>query len=122
MSNVFVAQRPCYRAADNTWADKYDLTPAEAFGDLVDILPPGTVRDLPSAWIAVNRMIRDRYNPDEDFLLALGDPTLVGLMFHAAMTKATEPEVGRAHRPFAFVRVLRWDRKDESYRNERLRL
>ena len=113
-----MAQRPSYRAADNTWADKYDLTPAEAFGDLVTCVNPGTVRDLSAAMTSVHRCIWDRFTPDDDFLLALGDPTLVGLMFFHAMTKATR--VGGEAMPF--VKVLRWDRKAERYRSDVLRL
>ncbi len=40
-SRVFVVQEPCRRdRATGEWAPKFDLSPAERFGQMVVILPP----------------------------------------------------------------------------------
>ena len=102
MSTVYVVQRPAYY--DRGWVNKYDLSPAKEYGDLVFLLRPGNIyRDkLAEAVAELRKTLRDF--GDEDHLLAVGDPVAIA----AAVLAAGAMTGGR-------VSLLKWDRHSESY-------
>lgn len=84
----------------------HNLTPALKHGE-IQVL---TMRDFP-LWdrslgrqsILETKRILEDYNPDQDFILPLGDPIAIGVAFALVIQKH-----GR-------VRILKWDRQTFSY-------
>jgi len=102
-SRVFLVQRPSVRA-NGVWVDKYDLTPAEHFGELVMCLPPGNIpRELPVTVARLKEVLGD-FRVADDYLLAIGDPIAIALAVLVA------DRVARGG-----VRVLKWDRRGGHY-------
>ncbi len=102
---VFVVQRPAYYDRERRgWVNKYDLTPAEEFGELVFLLQPGNIyRDkLEGATALLNEKLSD-YGPG-DHLLAVGDPVAIAL----AVMVAAKISGGR-------VSLLKFDRTSTAY-------
>lgn len=104
-AKVFVVQRPAYYDRDRRgWVNKYDLTPAEAHGELVFLLPPGNIyRDKLEGAIQRLRHELEGYGPG-DHLLAVGDPVAIA----AAVMVAGERTGGR-------VSLLKFDRVGGRY-------
>lgn len=102
---VFVVQRPAYfDRVRRGWVNKYDLTPARRFGELVFLLRPGNIyRDkLHGAIQHLTRELAD-YGPD-DHLLAIGDPVAIA----ATVMAAARATGGR-------ISLLKFDRMAEEY-------
>lgn len=74
-NKVFVTQIPGRREND-AWVPSIDISPAKEFGDLEIIFPVGY--NFPSLEIALPKL-RERLSTflPGDYLLALGDPTLM---------------------------------------------
>ena len=105
---VFVVQRPAYRdRASGEWITKFDLSPAEKFGELVDILPGNMFWDADTI-IAQAKRILEGFNSDQDCLLAIGDPVAI-----AACAIIASRETGE-------VTILKWDKKAQCYQPFRL--
>lgn len=81
-----------------------DFRPAEKFGDLVTIFPPGAgqVTFSPQTALGLARRILSRMTRD-DYLVLVGDPVMIGLCVAVAAEL-----VGR-------VKLLRWDKRTLSY-------
>ena len=110
---VFVVQRPAYFDRQKRgWVNKYDLSPAEEYGDLVFLLSPGNIyKDkLESATRNLERLLKD-YDPDRDHVLAIGDPVAI-----AATTAIAASYSG------GVVNVLKYDRVDGRYDSYRITL
>jgi len=108
MSRVFVLQRPVYKDPETRqWVDKYDLSPAEAFGELVVVLPMGNVPADVGTTVREMQVALADFGPD-DHLLAIGDPVAIGL---AVLIAAGRSDV---------VSMLKWDARARSYRAVRL--
>lgn len=102
---VFVVQRPAYFDRDkNGWVNKYDLTPAAEFGELVFLLPPSNIyRDhLAQAMATLQERLED-FSP-RDHVLAVGDPVAIA----ATVLVAGGRTGGR-------VSVLKYDRRARVY-------
>lgn len=113
-SRVFVVQRPAVRdRTTGEWLSKYDLTPAEAFGELVDVLPVG-----PTSWDAgvmtsqAERVLAD-FDDMSDHILAVGDPVAIAAV---AIIAARFVEHGGG------VSILKWDKRDQRYQSFRVRV
>lgn len=104
---VFVVQQPTGRdPANGMVRNTMDLTPAAAWGDLSFILPEteNPFRDISQTARKVHNHLAMRgYGPD-DFLLLVGNPTLIAVVAAVAAS-----QVGR-------LRLLQWHRTDHSYR------
>lgn len=77
---VFVVQQPAYfDRSKRMWVDKYDLSAAGEYGQLVFLLGPGNIyRDrLASTTNTLLEELRD-YGPN-DHILAVGDPVAIAL-------------------------------------------
>lgn len=103
MGRVYLVQRPSVKVSGR-WTDKYDLGPAEEFGELTECLPPGNIpRDMASTTAALKAALGE-FRRDEDYLLAIGDPIAISLAVLIA------DRVARGG-----VRVLKWDRRGTRY-------
>ncbi len=102
---VFIVQRPAYYDRERRgWVNKYDMSAAEAYGELVVLLRPGNIyRDgLKSAMDQLREGLAT-YGP-EDHLLAVGDPVAIA----AAVAVAAMRNGGR-------ISLLKFDRMDSQY-------
>lgn len=103
MSRVFIPQlRSTYDAATRLWIPTVNVQPAERFGELITLLPPNAsqLHTAPLAQ-AIREKMRDVN--EQDWLLALGDPSLIGVA-SALMVRKT----GK-------LRMLKWDRRTGDY-------
>lgn len=101
---VYAPQQPSrFDAGYQLWVPTVDLTPARKFGELRVMLPPnfGSMVGAPLVEAIKERMAGFR---ECDFLLAVGDPTLIA----AAAGVAALRTGGR-------LRVLKWDRHMRDY-------
>lgn len=102
---VFVVQRPAYFDRERRgWVNKYDISAAEEYGELVFLLRPGNIyRDkLTSAIELLHKELVD-YGP-EDHILAIGDPVAIA----ATVMVASMQNGGK-------VSLLKFDRMDNKY-------
>lgn len=106
MSKVYAVQVPAYRdRVSRLWVDKYDLEPAREFGELVRVLGHGNVPEDPRPTREALELALTHFDPDEDFLLMLGDPVACAQAVHVLAS-----EFG-----LASFRVLKWDRRERRY-------
>ena len=103
---VFVVQVPARRSGPRgAWEEKYDLTPAEEFGQVVKLLPYGNVPTDPEPTRArLREGLRD-FDSDLDFVLLLGDPVACAMAVHVL---AFDLNV-------ASFDALKWDRRAGRY-------
>jgi hypothetical protein len=104
MSHVFVVQRQHKLVqATNELVPKFDLTPAEKYGELIFLLSPTARPYNPQPVIDDLRRSLAGYTSD-DYLLLIGNPVLIGL----AMSVAARSGDGR-------VKLLQWSGKKQEY-------
>ena len=104
MNRCFLPQEPTrYDAALDVRTPTIDVTPAKQYGDVIVCLPQGVglFTTHPVA-IALEECMHD-FDSD-DYLIAAGDPTLIGMAFHIAVMKTG----GRFNQ-------LKWDRHKKEY-------
>lgn len=105
MSKVYVVQVPAFRGEGGEWVEKYDLSAAERFGELIRVLPYGNVpSDTGPTRAALLRAMR-QFDYGSDYLLLLGDPVASAM----AVRLLTQAQAGGP------LRLLKWDRRDSSY-------
>ncbi len=94
MSKVFVIQDD----------PKKNILPAMDFGELVYLLPHGQIGEVTD--VVVDNMANklDGFNSEQDTLLLIGDPTLIGIA-SALVSHVTN----------GYFSVLKWDRIDKRY-------
>jgi hypothetical protein len=103
MSKVYVPQIPSrYDGGTNLWIPTINIKPAEQFGEVVVMLPPAAARSGIDACAAVIAERMSDYRA-EDYLVAVGDPTLYAI---AAV---------HAHARTGVLRMLKWDRLKSGY-------
>lgn len=102
MSTVFVTQIPS-RMERGAWVPTVDISPAKAFGNLRIIIPSGLNFASAEDAIVQLRGGLQTFNPEKDYLVPLGDPTV--MVVAAAI-------LGREHNSF---RLLKWDRDARQY-------
>ena len=102
---VFIVQRPAYYDRERRgWVNKYDLRPAEAFGELVFLLRPGNIyRDKLATAIKHLHEQLETYGSG-DHIMAVGDPVAIAITVMIAASK----NGGR-------VSLLKYDRMSEKY-------
>lgn len=109
MATVFVVQAPARRQG-GTWL-KADLSPAQEWGEVVELIPPGNIRD---EWMedALLMMQNQLLNVDtlNDYLVPAGDPVATvmatGVFMQHAISQQGSP---------CFINVLKWDKFAERY-------
>lgn len=101
-SIVYVPQQPTRRVAGEL-VPSVNLAPAQRFGDLEIMLPNGaTMFEAGPLKVRMENYLRNY--TDDDYLLAVGDPTA---MMWAAILAAKH---NRGN-----VRILKWDRINNMY-------
>ena len=81
-----------------------DILSAEAYGELVSIIEPGYQLYIsPEPIVEKVRVALKNFN-DEDYLLLIGDPSIIGI----ACAIACDINMGK-------LKVLKWDRRRERY-------
>ena len=91
---VYVIQEMPYR----------DILSAEEYGELVSIIEPGYQLYIsPEPIVEKVRSALKNFN-DEDYLLLIGDPSIIGI----ACAIACDINMGK-------LKVLKWDRRRERY-------
>jgi hypothetical protein len=104
MAKVFIPQLPSrYDAASRLWIPTVNIHPAEKFGELITMLPPGAGRTHVAPLVtAMREQMRDYC--DADFIVAVGDPSLIAAAACIAAKKTS-----------GILRILKWDRIAADY-------
>ena len=101
---VYVVQNPYkWDAQKQELVKKYNLEPAEEYGDLVFLLSPTAAPFNPTPIIKELKENLTNFT-DEDYLLLIGNPVLIGL----AVAIAADTNEGNA-------KLLQWSGKDKKY-------
>ena len=102
---VFVVQRPAYRL-QGKWVDKFDLRPAEEFGPLLFMLPPGNVfyTDLERAQTSVRELLTEHSFCEMDAILPVGDPLAIAIC--SVIASRISP---------SGYHILKWDNREGIY-------
>lgn len=101
---VYVVQRAAFKnRRTGEWEDKYDMSSATKFGNLVYLLPPGNIaKDMRETMARLNHRLSDW--TIGDYLLAAGDPVAIA----AAAMIATHYSRGD-------INLLKWDGVNKEY-------
>lgn len=102
---VFAVQVPARRDGPRGgWVEKFDLGPAERFGEVVRVLPYGNVPEDPEPTVRRLREALADFRPEADHMLLLGDPV--------ALAQAVAVLCAAGVDGFS---ALKWDRRAEAY-------
>lgn len=103
MSIVYVTQDVMVRENDGNLRRKFNLAPAEKYGELRILVPYGCSM---ASSVPIVRQLREQLKTftEHDYLLPLGDPSIMA----AASAIAAQQSNGR-------LRVLKWDRRMPGY-------
>jgi hypothetical protein len=102
-SRIFIPQQPSRFDVDSgIWVPTHNIDAAKKYGDFIIMLHPAATRVAFAALVDVLKEKMVDYGP-EDYLLALGDPSLIA----AAAIIAYQRSGG--------LRLLKWDRKTFDY-------
>lgn len=102
--HVYLIQRPAfYDRKRRGWVNKYDFSAAREFGEFVVLLSPGNIfGDRFDDSIDRLRKGLANYDPEQDHILAAGDPVAIAAAVLLAGQKGA-------------VSLLRYDRRDDKY-------
>ena len=101
---VYAPQQPSrFDASLEMWIPSMNLNPARRFGDLLVMLPPNLSSMMVAPLVGVLKEKMADFKA-EDYLLAVGDPTLIA----AAAAIAVRKTGGK-------LNVLKWDRQTKDY-------
>ena len=104
MSKVYVPQLPSrFDAATRLWIPSVNLFPAEKFGEIVTMLPPNANRLHTAPLVQALKEAMADYTA-EDFIVAVGDPSLIAAASCIAVRKTG-----------GVLRMLKWDRHTSDY-------
>lgn len=103
-ARVFAPSIPSrFDAASHLWIPSVEISPAEKFGKLVVMLPPNAARAGLAPCVAAMKERMEDFT-EEDYLIGIGDPSLIG----AASCIAARKTGG-------LLRMLKWDRMAKDY-------
>ncbi len=103
MAKVYISQEILKKTLDNERVPAYDFSPALQYGELKIVVPYGVYSDSKDIGEVIANSLKD-FN-DEDYLLAIGDPTIVAM----SAIFASEKNGGK-------LNLLKWDRARRAYR------
>lgn len=104
MPKVFAPHIPSrYDSASRLWVPSVEIRPAEKFGDLVVMLQPNSARAGLAPCVAAMKEMMANFS-DQDYLIGLGDPSLIGAAACIAVRKTG-----------GLLRMLKWDRMAKDY-------
>lgn len=104
-AKIYAAQEPSFKLEDGVWVRKeLDFSPAHEHGELIFVWPPMdsklfSRRTLEARAIETARV----YDESRDYILALGSPSLIGLLGWA---------IGNEGKKF---RILEWSKTAKRY-------
>lgn len=104
MTKVYVPQVPSrFDRATGLWVPTVNLQSADQYGEVVELLPPEANRMHIAPLVAA---MKERLSEitDQDWLVAVGDPSLIAAAAAIASRKCN-----------GMLRVLKWDRISSSY-------
>lgn len=105
MPKVFVIHQPAVRDHHTgRMRPQHDLSPALQYGEVVDVLPPGSIsQDIGVLKTQIMEILLTEGCCRDDYLLAMGDPVaiVVGAFAMAAFSDR--------------LRLLKWDRRMRRY-------
>lgn len=110
MGKVYITQIPERRTQDGSFVPTINIAPAAEFGEIVVLCERAA-----SIWKS-DELVRDLrkklkfYNAETDFLVALGDPSIIAAAF-AILGK-----------DFGAVSLLKWDRIIKRYLPTKIRI
>ncbi len=108
---VFAPQQPSrFDTATRLWIPTMNMAPAEKYGELVVLLPPNANRLHTAPLVAAMSERMKDFN-DQDWLVAIGDPSLIA----AAACIAARKTGG-------LLRLLKWDRMTSDYLTTEIRV
>jgi hypothetical protein len=111
MSKVYAPQQPSrFDLTTRLWIPTMNMQAAEKFGELVVLLPPNANR-LHTAPLLVSLKERMEHFTAEDWLVAVGDPSLIAAAACIAVRKTG-----------GLLRLLKWDRMSSDYLATEMRL
>ena len=90
------------------WVPAHDTTPAETFGTRQQVLAEGVKPWTPGDVIEEIAQTLSSYDADRDYLLLIGTPIYIAIIFTIAADKAMSD--GYDH-----MRVLYWSRREKKY-------
>jgi len=104
MPKVFVPQQPSrYDTATQLWVPTVNIAPANRFGDVVVMLPPNANRMYTAPLVDVIKRRMDHFTRD-DYVVALGDPSLIAVAACVAASKTN-----------GTFKMLKWDKVASDY-------
>lgn len=103
---VFVTQIPSRRdEATDMWVPTVNIAPAEQYGEIVTLLPPGSQFFAATETVRlIKQRLHDLDYQQGDFLLPMGSPVIMAVASAIA-----------ARRSNGCLKVLVWDRHSSSY-------
>jgi hypothetical protein len=104
MAKVYAPQLPSkFDAPTGLWVPSINIEPARKHGDLVVMLPPQANRmHISPLIVALREKMRDFTG--EDWIVAVGDPSLIAVVACLATQKTG-----------GVLRLLKWDRMSADY-------
>lgn len=106
MPKVFAPHIPSrYDSASRLWVPSVEIRSAEKHGEIVVMLQPNSARAGLAPCVAAmrERMEEESFGP-EDFLIGIGDPSLIGAASCLAVRRTS-----------GILRMLKWDRMAKDY-------
>ena len=104
MPRVFAPHIPSkFDTATKLWIPSVEIAPAEKYGTVVAMLQPNSARAGLAPCVAAMKERMADYN-EEDFLIGIGDPSLIGAAACIAV-----------RRTGGLLRMLKWDRMAKDY-------
>jgi len=103
MAKVYIPQEPSRLDLKfNIHVPTVDLRPAEAYGELVVMLPPNVTGALMSPLVDA---LKDRLKDftEEDYLVAIGEPSLIAAASGIILRKQK------------LMKLLRWNKREKRY-------
>lgn len=104
MSNVYAPQQPSrFDTTTRLWIPTMNMHAAERYGPLIVLLPPNANRLHTAPLVQSMKERMERFTA-EDWLVAVGDPSLIAAASCIAVRKTG-----------GLLRLLKWDRMTSDY-------
>lgn len=101
---VYIVQRPMFHCkTTGQMRAKFDLTPAEVFGEIKELLSPNAKPFTPGPIISELYTNLEKFN-DSDYIICIGNPILIAV----AAAIAADVNEGR-------MKLLQWNQTHEKY-------
>lgn len=101
---VFIPQEPMKKDGNGRWVSKgLNLQAATDYGEMIIVWPPDTTILTPDNITEDALRVAEGYRDWEDYIVAVGSPTLIGLLCWAIGSRGKE------------IRMLEWDRDLRRY-------